>query len=95
METLLLIIIGDWKDFMFGNVKFPGYSTISIIRILIQIKLCRHASIQMDLSKNKRFSTQEATKLYSSHREKKEVTTMWKGPLGLCPPNTSNFAMET
>ena len=56
---------------------FPGlellsvYSNFSEITILIQMKLCRDASIQMDLSKNNCFSTEEAIK-YSPRNEKRK-----------------------
>ena len=51
---------------MFRNEKFLGFAhpynllDISNIRRLIHIKLCRKASIQMDLSKNNNFLTEEA-----------------------------------
>ena len=52
----------------------------------------------MDLSKNKRFSTQEAIN-YIPHAEKRKKVPVRKmlplDPLDLCPPNTSNFVMET
>ena len=35
------------------------YSNISKIRILIQTKFCRNASVPMDLAKNNRFSAEE------------------------------------
>ena len=52
----------------------------------------------MDLSKNKRFSAQEAIN-YIPRTEKRKKVPICKmlplGPLGLCPPITSNFVMET
>ena len=56
---------------------FTSYLNISKIRILIQIKICRNARIQMDLSKNNRFSAEEA-KHYTPRTEKREKgTSMW------------------
>ena len=50
------------------------YSNISRIRILIQIKLCRDASIQVDLSKNNHFSIKEAISYIPWTEKRKKVT---------------------
>ena len=47
------------------------YLNISKIRLLDQIKLCRNVSIEMDPSKNNRFSAEE-TMNYIPHTEKKK-----------------------
>ena len=73
-----------------------SYLNISKIRVLIQKALCRNARIQMDLSKNNCFSAEEA-KNYSSHREKKEGTSVWNAwvLLVFVLLHDSNFIMET
>ena len=63
---------------MFRNEKFPGfehtiYSNISKIRVLIQIALSRNARIQMDLSKNNRFSAEEARNYIPRTDKRKKV----------------------
>ena len=63
---------------MFWNEKFPGfehtiYSNISKIRVLIQIALSRNARIQMDLSKNNRFSAEEARNYIPRTDKRKKV----------------------
>ena len=50
------------------------YLNISKIRELIQITICRNATMQMFLSKNNRFSAEEA-KSYTPRTEKKEGTS--------------------
>ena len=50
------------------------YFNISKIRVLIQITICRNARIQMVLSKNNRFSAEEA-KTYTPHTEKRKKGT--------------------
>ena len=47
------------------------YSNISKLRLLIQITLCRNARIQIYISKNNRFSAEEAINYIPSRREKK------------------------
>ena len=79
-NAVFRIKIGDWKDFMFRNDKFPGFGHPynlfeSKIRLLIQITLCRNARIQMDLSKNKhnRFSAEEAINYIPHTKKRKKV----------------------
>ena len=50
---------------------------ISKIRLLIQISVCRHARIQMDISKKNCFSAGKAINYFPSLREKKSGTNMW------------------
>ena len=56
--------------------NFRAFDTLAIylnsskVRVLIQIILCRNARIQMDLSKNNRFSAVE-TKKYIPRTEKR------------------------
>ena len=50
---------------------FIVYSNISKLRLLIQITLCRNARIQIYISKNNRFSAEEAVNYIPSRREKK------------------------
>ena len=47
------------------------YSNISKLRLLIQITLCRNARIQIYISKNNRFSAEEAVNYIPSRRKKK------------------------
>ena len=51
---------------MFWNEKFPGfehpYNLFEYFQNKIQITLCRNVRVQMDLSKNNRFSAEEAKK---------------------------------
>ena len=49
------------------------YLNISKIRLLDQIKLCRNASIEMDPSKNNRFSAEEAMNYIPHTKKKKKV----------------------
>ena len=49
----------------------------------------------MDLSKNKRFSTQEAINHIPRTKKRNKVPVCKMLPLGLCPSNTSNFVMVT
>ena len=49
------------------------YSDISEIRALIKIKLCRNAGMQMHVSKNNRFSTQEAINFIPCTKRRKKV----------------------
>ena len=64
---------------MFQNDKFPGlehlsiYSNISKVRVLIQITLNRNAKIQMDPSKNNRFSAEEAINYIPCTKKRKKV----------------------
>ena len=61
----------EMKNFRaFNTLKI--YLNISKIRLLIQITLCRNARVQMDLSKNNRFSAEEA-KNYISRTEKRKA----------------------
>ena len=85
----------EMKNFRDLNTV-TSYLNISKIRVLIQITLCRNARIQMDLSKNNCFSAEEA-KNYSSHREKKEGTSVWNAwvLLVFVLLHDSNFIMET
>ena len=55
------------------------YLDIFKIRILIQIKLCGNASMQMDLSKNNRFSTQETIN-YIPYTEKRKKVSVCEKP---------------
>ena len=70
---------------------------ISKIRLLIQISVCRHARIQMDISKKNCFSAEKAINYSPSLREKKSGTNMrnawvfWVFLLSY----TSNFLMGT
>ena len=49
------------------------YLNISKIRVLVQITLCRNARVQMDLSKNNRFSAEEAKDYISCTEKRKTV----------------------
>ena len=69
LETDFLIKIDGWKDFMFRT----SYFNISKIRVLIQIKLCKNARIQMDLSKNNCFSAEEAKNYIPRTEKRKKV----------------------
>ena len=53
------------------------YFSISKIRVLIQITLCRNARIQMVLSKSNRFSEEETQNYTSRTKKKKKGTSMW------------------
>ena len=50
------------------------YSNSSKIRMLIQIKLCRNAGIQMNLAKNNRYSIQEAVNYIPRTEKRKKVS---------------------
>ena len=90
--------IGGRKDSMFRKFKFPAldtltmYSNISKIRIVVQIRLCEKVSIEMDRSKNNRFSAEEAIN-YIPRTEKKRRHQYVKclKRLGLCPPPCFKF----
>ena len=99
-----LIKICGRKDFMFRYDKFPGFGVsliffwnISKIRLLIQITLSRNARIQMDLSKNNRFSHQEATNYIPRIEKRKKGTSIWNTWVlwVFVLPHVSNFIMET
>ena len=78
------------------RVRIRGFKKLDFWKILRsyvmddhQIKLCRNVSIQMDLSKNKHFSTQKAINYIpcTEKRKKVPVCKMFPlDPLGLCPP---------
>ena len=89
------IKIGDWKDFMFRNDKFPGFGHPynlfeSKVSVLIQITICRDARIQMDLSKYKHnlFSAEEAINYIPRTKKRKKVPVceMLKSSLSLSSP---------
>ena len=92
-NVVFRIKIGDWKDFMFRNDKFPGFGYPYTLfeskkRVLIQITLCRNARIQMDLSKNNSFSTEEAIN-YTPRTEKRKkvpICEMLEPSGSLCSP---------
>ena len=100
LETLFhnLIIIGGWNDFMSRNDKFPCYLSISKIRTLIQLELCRDgSSIQMDLSKNKRFPRQKAKNNVLSTLKRKKVPVckmLHLSPLNICPPQNFEIYLK-
>ena len=48
--------------------------TVHLKRILIQIKLCRNAGIQMDLSQNNCLSTEEAINYIPLAEKRKKVS---------------------
>ena len=90
---------------MFRNDKFPGFGNPEISghpynlleyfqneNIVIQIKLCRNSRIQMDLSKNNRFSTEEAINyiLRTEKRKKVAVCEMLQSS-GPCTPPFFQF----
>ena len=64
---------------MFQNNKFPALNTLTIylniseVRVFIQITLCRNNRIQMDVSKNNRFSAEEAKDDIPRTEKRKEV----------------------
>ena len=65
---------------MFRYDKFPGFGTPLIFflecspnKLFIQITLSRNARIQMDLSKNNRFSQEEATNYVPRIEKRKKV----------------------
>ena len=79
-NSVFRIKIGDLKDFMFRNDKFPGFGYPynlfeTKVRVLIQITLCRNARIRMDLLKNKhnRFSVEEAINYILRTEKRKKV----------------------
>ena len=82
-RIFFLIKICGWKDFMFRYDKFPGFGTPLIFflecspnKLFIQITLSRNARIQMDLSKNNRFSHQEATNYIPRIEKRKKGTSI-------------------
>ena len=81
--SLCRLGIGGWKYLMFWNDKFLDYSNISKNMILIQTKCCRNvSSIQIDLSRKKLFSTQEAINNIPSTAKRKKVALCKMFPLG-------------
>ena len=65
-----------------------SYLNIYKIRVLIQIILCINSRIQMDLSKNNRFSAEEAKNYTPRTKKRNKVTAvceMLSFP-DLCPP---------
>ena len=62
----------DLKNFWALNT-LPIYFNISKIRVLIQITICRNARIQVVLSKNNRFSAEEAKNYLLAPRKGKKV----------------------
>ena len=94
-NAVFQIKIGDWKDFMSRNDKFPGFRHPynlfeSKISVLIQIALYRNARIQMDLSKNKHnlFSVEEAINYIPRTKKRKKVPVceMLESSGSLSPP---------
>ena len=82
---------------MFRYDKFPGFGVsliffwnISKIRLLIQITLSRNARIQMDLSKNNRFSQEEATNYVPriEKRKKVQASKTHESSGSLCSPKS-------
>ena len=61
------------KNFRALNTLIFEYLNISKIRVLIQITLCRNARIQIDLSKNNCFSSEEAKNYIPRTEKRKEV----------------------
>ena len=56
---------------------FAIYFNISKIRVLIQITIRRNAGIQMVLSKNNRFTAEEAKNCTPRTEKRKKGTSMW------------------
>ena len=73
-----------------------SYLNIYKIIVLIQITLCRNARIRMDLSKNNRFSAEEA-KNYTPRTKKRKRYLYVKclNSLVFVLLHASNFVMET
>ena len=67
------------------------YSNISKIRLLIQITLYKNTRIQMDISKNKPFSAEEAINyiLRTKKRKKVPVCEMFESSGSLSSPTLS------
>ena len=76
---------------------FTIYSNIFKIRLLIQITLCRNAKIEMDISKNNRFSAEKAINYFLSSWEKKKGNNMWNAWVlrVFLLSHASNFLMGT
>ena len=67
--------VSKWQNFQALDT-FTIYSNIFKIRLLIQITLCRNAKIEMDISKNNRFSAEKAINYFLSSWEKKKGNNM-------------------
>ena len=73
------------------NFRVSDTLTIYSNSILVLIKLCRNASIQVDLSKNNGFSTEKAIRYIPRTKKRKKVPV--RGMLDLL--HASNFIMGT
>ena len=73
------------------NFRVSDTLTIYSNSILVLIKLCRNASIQVDLSKNNGFSTEKAMRYIPRTKKRKKVPV--RGMLDLL--HASNFIMGT
>ena len=73
------------------------YSNISKIRLLIQITLYKNAQNTNGYIKEQAFLSRGSNKLYSSHQEKKEGTSMWNVWVlwVFVLPHAVNFIMKT
>ena len=82
-NAVFLIIIGDWKDFMFWNDKFPDFGNpYNLLEYFSNKDIGWNKTLQKrwytnGSIKEQPFLNTEGSKLYSSHREKKEGTSMW------------------
>ena len=73
------------------NFRVSDKLTIYSNSILVLIKLCRNASIQVDLSKSNGFSTEKAIRYIPRTKKRKKVPV--RGMLDLL--HASNFIMGT
>ena len=82
-HAAFLNIIGDWKNFMFWNEKFPRFghpynlfkyfqNKVTGSNKTLQKRQYRNGSI-----KEQPFLSRGSNELYTSHQEKKEGTNMW------------------